>query len=49
MASPAHTARRSRRGLLLIPIAIITVFATVTALGVWMLVILFHWLAGLTS
>ena len=49
VASPERTARRSRRGLLLIPIAIITVFATLTALGVWMLVILAHWLAGLAA
>src|SRR6187397_457518 len=37
VASPERTARRSRRGLLLIPVAIMVVFATVTALGVWML------------
>jgi uncharacterized protein DUF4112 len=46
VASPERTARRSRRGLLLIPIAIIFVFATVTALGVWMLYLLIHWLGG---
>lgn len=46
MGSPERTARRSRRGLLLIPIAIVVVFATLTALGIWMLFILFHWLAG---
>jgi hypothetical protein len=46
VASPERTARRSRSGLLLIPIAIIIVFATVTVLGVWMLVILFHWLGS---
>jgi hypothetical protein len=49
MGSPARTTRRSRRGLILIPIAIVIVFATLTALGVWMLVILFHWLAGLAA
>jgi uncharacterized membrane protein len=47
VASPGRTARRSRRGLLLIPIAIIVVFATVTALAVWMLYLLFQWLGGL--
>ena len=47
VATPHKTARRSRRGLLLMPIAIITVFATLTALGVWMLVILFQWLGSL--
>lgn len=45
--SPRRQERRSRRGLLLIPIAIVLVFATLTILGVWMLVILFQWLAGL--
>jgi len=49
VATPNKTARRSRRGLLLIPIAIIAVFATLTALGIWMLVILFHWLGGLAG
>jgi hypothetical protein len=47
LASPERTARRSRRGLLLIPLAIIFVFATVTVLGVWMLYLLIHWLGGL--
>jgi uncharacterized membrane protein len=47
VATPHKTARRSRRGLLLMPIAIIFVFATLTALGIWMLVILFHWLGTL--
>ena len=43
IASPDRTERRSRRGLLLIPLAVIVVFATVTALGVWMLYLLIHW------
>jgi hypothetical protein len=47
VASPDRQARRSRRGLLLIPIAILVVFATITALGIWMLGILFHWLGSL--
>ena len=47
VVSPDRTARRSRRGLLLIPIAIIIVFATVTALGIWMLALLFRWLGGM--
>jgi hypothetical protein len=49
MASPDRAARRSRRGLVLIPIAIVVVFATLTALGIWMLAILFHWLWGLAT
>lgn len=47
LATPHKTERRSRRGLLLIPLAIIIVFATLAALGIWMLFILFHWLASL--
>ena len=47
VATPHKTARRSRRELLLMPIAIVVVFATLTALGIWMLVILFHWLGSL--
>jgi hypothetical protein len=46
VATPGRTARRSRRGLVLIPLAIVIVFATLTALGLWMLFILFHWVAG---
>jgi hypothetical protein len=49
LATPHKTARRSRRGLFLLPAAIIVVFATLTALGIWMLVILFHWLGTLFS
>lgn len=47
MGTPQRATRRSRRGLILIPLAIVLVFATLTALGIWMLFILFHWLAGL--
>jgi hypothetical protein len=46
VGSPTRTARRSRRGLVLIPLAIVAVFATLTILGVWMLYLLFHWLIG---
>jgi hypothetical protein len=46
VGSPQRTVRRSRRGLILIPLAIVLVFATLTALGVWMLAILFHGLAS---
>ncbi|MEO8020114.1 MAG: DUF4112 domain-containing protein [Pseudomonadota bacterium] len=42
LAAPHKIARRSRRGLLLVPLAIVVVFATLTALGIWMLYILFH-------
>ncbi len=47
IAMPHQTARRSRRGLLLMALATIIVFATLTALGVWMIYLLLHWLAGL--
>jgi hypothetical protein len=47
LGTPQRAARRSRRGLLLIPVAIVLVFATLTALGIWMLFILFHWLFSL--
>jgi hypothetical protein len=46
-ATPHRAARRSRRGLVLMGIATLAVFATLTALGVWMLYILFHWLGTL--
>jgi hypothetical protein len=46
MASPHRTTQRSRRGLIFIPLTIILVFATLTALGIWMLYIFFSWLLG---
>jgi len=46
LASPQETSRRSRRGLLLLPLAIFVVFVTLTILGVWMLYLLIHWLIG---
>ena len=49
VGTPQATARRSKRGLLLIPIAIVAVFAVLTVLGVWMLFIFFSWLVGLAS
>jgi hypothetical protein len=49
VGTPHTTVRRSKRGLLLIPIAIVTVFAVLTILGVWMLFIFFSWLIGLGS
>jgi len=38
--------KRSRRGLIFVPLAIIIVFATLTILGVWLLYILVRWLMG---
>jgi hypothetical protein len=49
IATPHRAARRSRRGLWLIALATLIVFATLTALGVWMLYILFHWLGSLLT
>lgn len=49
VATPHKSARRSRRGLFLIGLATLIVFATLSALGVWMLYILVHWLAGLMT
>jgi hypothetical protein len=46
VGSPARAARRSRRGMILIPLAIVGVFATLTALGIWMLYVLFRWVVG---
>jgi len=46
---PQKAARRSRRGLLLMAVATIIVFATLTALGVWMIYLLLHWLGGLAG
>ena len=44
VASPQRTARRSRLGLILLPIVIILVFAALTIAGFWMLAALFRWL-----
>ncbi len=44
--SPAHTARRSKLALILMPVAIFLVFAALTALGVFLLVQLYQWLMG---
>ena len=49
LASPHETSRRSRRGLIFIPVIIVVVFATLTVLGIWMLYIFFDWLLGLGS
>lgn len=49
LKTPHQVAKRSKHGLILIPAAIILVFATLTILGIWMLFILFHWLFTLGS
>ena len=47
VATPHKAARRSRRGLWSIALATLFVFATLTALGLWMIYILIHGLASL--
>jgi hypothetical protein len=49
VATPHKATRRSRRGLLLIGLATLFVFATLSALGVWLLFILFQWLGSLLA
>jgi hypothetical protein len=44
---PQRTSRRSRRGLVLVPVAIVILFAALTIFGVWMLALFFHWLWNL--
>ena len=44
--SPDHAARRSRRSLVFVPLAILAVFALMTATGVWALYLLFRWITG---
>ena len=46
VAEPDRTARRSRRGLLLVPMAVLTVFILLTVFGIYMLYLLFSWIAG---
>jgi hypothetical protein len=49
LQTPHETTKRSRRGVVLVPIAIVLVFATLTILGIWLLFILIHWLFSLAS
>jgi hypothetical protein len=44
LQTPHEAKRRSRRGLVFIPLAILVAFATLTILGVWLLYIVVHWL-----
>src|SRR5678816_1353461 len=43
VGAPEPTATRSRRGLLLLPIAVLTVFILLTVFGIYMLYLLFSW------
>ena len=49
VAKPRPTAKRSRRGLILVAVATVVVFATLTALALWLLFILLHWLFSLAG
>jgi hypothetical protein len=49
LQTPQRAVRKSRRGMVLIPLAILLVFATLTVLGVWLLWIVVHWLGTLIS
>lgn len=46
LGAPENTAKRSRRGLLLVPIAVLTVFILLTVFGIYMLYLLFSWITG---
>ena len=49
LATPHKAARRSRSGMLLIALATIIVFGTLSALGLWMIYLLVRWLGGLIA
>lgn len=46
LQKPHQVTKRSQRGLLLVPLAIVVVFATLTILGIWLLFILLRGLMG---
>ena len=43
--SPHETQRRSRRGMILLPLTILLVFITLTVTGIWVLYLVVRWLA----
>ena len=45
--TPHETTRRSVRGLLWVPLAVLLVFITLTIVGVWVLFLFFQWLMNL--
>ena len=49
LQTPHEASKRSKRGLIMVPVAIVVVFATLTILGIWLLFILLHWLFTLGS
>jgi len=49
LETPHATERRSRRGVMLVPLAVLIVFVLLTVLGIWMLYLAFSWLLGLAN
>src|SRR5688500_12802239 len=45
--TPHETERRSRRGIVLLPLMVLLVFVTLTVLGIWVLFLAFQWLMRL--
>jgi hypothetical protein len=43
LQTPHEVSKRSKRGLIMVPLAIMAVFATLTILGIWLLFIFLHW------
>jgi hypothetical protein len=46
LQTPHEATKRSKRGMIMVPVAIVLVFATLTILGIWLLFILVHGLMG---
>lgn len=44
LQEPQATARRSRRSVIFIPLAVLTVFIVLTVLGIWTLYLAFSWM-----
>ena len=44
LQSPQATERRSRRGLIVVPLAVLLLFVGLTITGLWVLYLVIHWL-----
>jgi hypothetical protein len=44
LAAPQETRRRSRRGMILVPLVILVMFISLTIIGLWMLFLVIRWL-----
>ena len=44
LQSPQSTERRSRRGLIVVPVAVLLLFVALTITGLWVLYLAIHWL-----